>query len=297
MSRISSTGTTPSNRQSFAGLSLQELRLAPTAQESADELADELQEAKQQIVDVETRMNKLRDESTSHHSMFKSVSKSSVKPSAAMLQVLESRARDNAAAHAAATAAQAKAIAEAELKGASPTQPQAGKAADARKLRMSFGLDAALAFESLTQVWATSGTTDDFFRPENNAAGIILPGDRECVADVLLKAEKQRVEALLKNYAGGERPEPTVPLSFRLGPESKRQSRSTLTARERRALTHEPRDTSPSQRSNFHFLPTILSTNIGVDGNRSTRSAPSSQHRLSRRRKSKRSKAMAPARV
>jgi hypothetical protein len=52
----------------------------------------------------------------------------------------------------------------------------------------------------LTSLWAASGTLDDKFRPENNALGIALPGDRHVVADSLARAERRRVEAELTRH-------------------------------------------------------------------------------------------------
>ena len=162
----------------------------------------------------------------------------SVVPSAAMMQVLKTRAKEQAELHAEATKKQAEYIASASCSdNTGPVAGPASKSIDRRRRRLSCGVDAGLSFEALTQVWAEQGRADDLFRPENNEVGYVEPTSYEVVTGVLAKEENKRVQDLLRRHASGPKPKLTVPRTPRITSSDrvhskKKGSKSLLTKKE-----------------------------------------------------------------
>jgi len=153
---------------------------------------------------------------------------SAIKPTKAFLQVLETRAKEDAAAHAEATENQVMILAQ----GRVSSSVAAERRGDRRSRRMSVGLDAMIAAEATVELFKAKGTFDDAFRPENNAAGHIAPSEREMVASVLARAEKERVEKVLREHTSPPELEPTQPRSPRPGLSQRTITPITLTQRE-----------------------------------------------------------------
>lgn len=190
---------------------------------------------------IDGRMDRLVKEGTRVHKSFKGNRTRSIQPTASMMQALAARAKADAQIHAEATAVQAQILAAGRVADAMPAEKRGQK----RMMRMSLGLDASLGLEALTEVFGTEGTADDLFRPENNAAGHIVPGERELVAKVMTRVETERVEKLLRRHSGTPKPKPTVPKSPKLGV----AARTTIGGR--RSTPHA----IPSYRSiTFEFL-------------------------------------------
>lgn len=137
------------------------------------------------------------------------------KPSKTMLQVLQTRAKQNAYSHAQATHNQKHVIAEGRIADPGP----AAKIAHHRNRRASLGLDNALQFEGFANAWMQTGTSEDLCRPENNATGIVMPGDRDMIIEILARSEGNRVEELLRRHVSPPRSssQPTSPMSPRPG--------------------------------------------------------------------------------
>lgn len=172
------------------------------------------------------------------HGSFKSKSRSPVRPTKSMMQVLETRAKEDAIILSHATAAKAVSL-------QSPASSRKkGKGDDPNR---ALGLNAGLAFESLSEVFKEHGSLDDLYRPENNATGHVAPRDCDVVQDVMCRHEKKRVEDLLRLHGAWERPDPTVPRSPRLGSPNTSPTRSKI----RLPRTGSPAraETSPSARS------------------------------------------------
>ena len=164
--------------------------------------------------------------------------RNSVKPSASMVQVLERLAKEQAEVHVEATIRQAETLANPRGGSAVP----AAKRSECGASKLSNGLDAVLSFEALTQVWAEHGTAADLHRPENNAMGLIHPGERDIVTSVMEKAEAERVKRVLRKHAGGVKPKPTVPRAPRIKSSARhsRDGKTYLTQAEATAAAQSP---------------------------------------------------------
>ena len=100
---------------------------------------------------LDQRVQKNLEERENNHGSFKSKKRTSIQGTKAQLQALQSRAKKDALAHAQATAVQAQILAEERMNDRAT--PAAHKSMS-REKRLSLGLDAGLAFETLTAVWA-----------------------------------------------------------------------------------------------------------------------------------------------
>jgi len=171
---------------------------------------------------IEYRKERLQDERSKLQTSFKSGRRTSTAPSQAMVQVLQKRAKETAQMHAEATELQAQVLSQGRVQTSTPGMSRT----QTRSLRMSFGMDASLELEAALQLFEDGGTTDDLWRPENNALGYVDPQDRDLIGDVISKAEHERVEAELRRYASPVKSSPTVPRTPRLGVGAKKGSRS-----------------------------------------------------------------------
>lgn len=266
--------------------------MAALAKSSFDPAAHEAAQA-----DVEHRMERLVVEGDVALASFKSKRRTSVSPPGSMVQALQTRAKEDAKAHVVATQVQEAIGQQLKERGAYE------KSSSRRARRLSHGLDATIGFQALTEVWVQNGTTDDLYRPENNAAGVVYASDAQVVGEVMAKTEKMRVEMLLRERAAASPPRTrlTQPVAPRLGPDpDKADLQYTMSKSDRRLLKKDVRDTVPSSRGLDYGprnwdTPTStsrLSTSSRVSPSPSSRSSPShrpaSTGRRSKGRKSKR---------
>ena len=152
------------------------------------------------------------------HENFRSTRPDSVPATRANVQALLSVQKQQQVTFREATANQASLLLEGRLQTPWEDVP-ANHKSSYRSRRLSGGLEVLESMASFTNIWAQWGTQDDKFRPENNAAGFVIPTAHELVNDVLVKAEKERVEELLRKInAAQRRYSPTHPITPRLGP-------------------------------------------------------------------------------
>uniref|UniRef100_A0A7S2NKX9 Uncharacterized protein n=1 Tax=Haptolina brevifila TaxID=156173 RepID=A0A7S2NKX9_9EUKA len=206
---LNSPGRGPALRQMSIVPRVRE-KEAASESEGGDQRQDRLLEHE---FHVEERMEALRREGQKLHSSFKSVRRSSVAPTASMMQVLEARAKEDALLHAQATASQARVHASGRMLDSSPAEKRSHQG----ERNIAYGLDATLGFEASLEVFKAHGKTDDLIRPENNQQGSILPASRELLGHVMQKAEAERVELLLSRHATKRPIKLTVPRTPRLG--------------------------------------------------------------------------------
>ena len=129
------------------------------------------------------------------HMSFRSKRRSSIAASPSMVQALRTRTNEEEKLLSEATQKQAIVLAQGRVSSLPAERHQ-----DRRRRRLSAGEEAFGASAALLDIWAESGTHDDRFRPENNAAGFVAPTAVEVVGDLLAHAEKERVECLLDRY-------------------------------------------------------------------------------------------------
>lgn len=189
--------------------------------------------------DLDARMRKfIEDGKHAMNALGTTTRPKSIVPSAAMMQVLKTRAKEQAVVHAEATKKQAEYLVSASFgHNTGPVAGPASRSIDRRRRRLSCGVDAGLSFEALTQVWAERGRVDDLFRPENNEVGYVEPASYELVTGVLAKQENKRVQDLLRKHASGPKPKATVPRTPRITiservHSKKKGSKSLLTKKE-----------------------------------------------------------------
>jgi len=185
----------------------------------AEEKQQELDERRGVTEDVfhkgrnETALDSKRE---AWHDSFRSRRKQKVPANPAMLQALQTAHKIKENSFKEATEHQASLLLQGRF--VSQEVPMDRKF-NIRSRRLSGGQEIIQSAASLTKIWATKGTDDDKFRPENNAAGFIAPTAHEAVSDILAQAEKDRVEELLRQCLLAQRPHSrTHPVTPRLGP-------------------------------------------------------------------------------
>jgi len=173
--------------------------------------------------ELNVRRERLKKQSSTVYSSFKNKRRTSIAPTAPMLQALVTRAKQDALAHKQATVLQAQVL----TAGRAAEVVAGEKKGHRRNRRITLGLDATLSYEAQLQLFQEQGTTDDLLRPENNAAGVVAPADRALIGKVMVKAEQERVEKLFKErVAPPQKHRPTVPKSPRIGLDAHRSNRS-----------------------------------------------------------------------
>lgn len=148
--------------------------------------------------EVEERMKKALDQRQRDHGHFRSRRRTSITPTKTMIDALQTRAKNEAHLHADATAVQARFLAEDRI---DVGNTQAATKSMRRNRRLSCGMEAGLAFEALTKVFASQGTTDDMVRPENNAQGVVFVNDREMISRVLCNSVRGSMRVTMRARA------------------------------------------------------------------------------------------------
>ena len=189
------------------------LKLAQQKQQQIDEMdEDGIYKRRPERIDP----SKVKD----LHENFRSTRLDSIPATRVNVQALLAVQKQQQVTFSEATANQASLLLEGRLQTPWEEVPASHKSSY-RSRRLSGGFEVLESMASLTNIWAQWGTQDDKFRPENNAAGFIVPTAHELVNDVLMKAEKERVEELLRKVnAAQRRYSPTHPITPRLGPRS-----------------------------------------------------------------------------
>ena len=101
------------------------------------------------------RMACLRAEGQKLQQSFKSQRRGSVKPTTAMIQALETRAKHATGLHSQATASQARVLAQGRVLSTSPAEKRSHQG----ERKLAYGLDATLHFEASIEVFKAQGTT------------------------------------------------------------------------------------------------------------------------------------------